>query len=324
MSGVRVGLVGAGMAGLSCATELRKGGVDVVLFDKGRGPGGRMATRRTEVAGDMLHFDHGAQYFTARDSAFVATVGKWLVRGVVAGWPAAGDEAYVGVPGMNGPLKHMAKDLDVHWGVRIEQIRQQERGGWTLTSADERHECDIVICAMPAEQAAELLGQAAPDFAAKALQSRSKPCWAAMAAFESPLPIDTDAIRSREGKIAWAARNSSKPQRGAGETWVIHASPEFSREILELPKEAAADVLLEAFFDQAGVAPVAPMHSAAHRWLYAMAESGPGPASLWNAETKVGACGDWLTEPRVEGAWLSGRSMAEQILDSLNDGARFI
>lgn len=324
MSGVRVGIVGAGMAGLSCATELRKGGVDVVLFDKGRGPGGRMATRRVEVNGETLHFDHGAQYFTARDPSFVTTVGKWLVRGVVAGWPAAGDEAYVGVPGMNSPLKYMARDLDVHWGIRIEQIEKQEQGCWTLIAGDVCHECDIVICAIPAEQAAEMLGQAAPDFAAKASQCRSKPCWAAMAAFEAPLPIETDAIRSPEDKISWAARNSSKPQRGAGEAWVIHASPEFSRGILELPKEEAANVLLDAFFEQVGIEPVVPLHNAAHRWLYAMAEANSGPASLWSANTRIGACGDWLTEPRVEGAWLSGRAMAEQVLDSLNDGSRFI
>ncbi len=103
-AGATVGIIGAGMAGLACATRLADAGFAVTAFDKGRGPGGRMATRRAEVEGRTVRFDHGAQYFTARDPAFADQVTRWQADGIVARWPAAGDDAWVGTPGMNAPL----------------------------------------------------------------------------------------------------------------------------------------------------------------------------------------------------------------------------
>ena len=82
-------VIGGGMAGLAAARALHEGGARVIVIDKGRGPGGRMATRRVEVAGHQVSFDHGAQYFTARDPAFRAVVAGWEAAGVAARWPAA-------------------------------------------------------------------------------------------------------------------------------------------------------------------------------------------------------------------------------------------
>ena len=66
---MRIGIVGAGMAGLACAEELTRLGHAVLLFDKGRGPGGRMSTRRIQTSAGEAYFDHGAQYFTVRDDS---------------------------------------------------------------------------------------------------------------------------------------------------------------------------------------------------------------------------------------------------------------
>ena len=95
---MRIAIVGAGIAGLSCAHALQADGNTVTVFDKGRGPGGRMATRRVDTALGTIAFDHGAQYFTARDPAFVQTVVRWSEESVAARWPAAGDDAWVGTP----------------------------------------------------------------------------------------------------------------------------------------------------------------------------------------------------------------------------------
>ena len=80
--GKRVAIVGAGMAGLCAATSLTSSGYTTRLFDKSRGTGGRLSTRRD---GDLA-FDLGAQYFTARDGEFVAQVERWQAAGVVAPW----------------------------------------------------------------------------------------------------------------------------------------------------------------------------------------------------------------------------------------------
>ncbi len=106
---MRIGIVGAGIAGLACAHRLAGRGHDVVLFDKGRGPGGRMSTRRVQTPGGEAHFDHGAQYFTVRDDDFAQQVSAWIDDGVVAPWPAAGSGAYVGVPAMNSPVRRAGR-----------------------------------------------------------------------------------------------------------------------------------------------------------------------------------------------------------------------
>lgn len=306
-------VIGGGMAGLACATQLQAAGRDVCVLDKGRGPGGRMAARRADVAGEPVSFDHGAQYFTARDPGFQAAVAEWEAQGVVARWPAAGADAWVGTPGMNGPIRAMASDLTVHWSERAIHLRK-EGEGWEVITEGSRFTADTVLIAVPAEQAAELLAQPAPDLAAVAGAVISQPCWAVMVGFAERLPIFLDALRDGEAPIAWAARNSSKPGRAGEETWVLHASPSRSRELIDLPREKVGALLLADFFVQTEAQPVIPLHCVAHRWLYAMPASIEGGPTRFDSGQRIGIAGDYLHSPRVEGAWLSGTALATAVL----------
>jgi predicted NAD/FAD-dependent oxidoreductase len=306
-------VIGAGMAGLACATQLARSGASVTVLDKGRGPGGRMAARRVEIAGETVSFDHGAQYFTVRDPAFRAVVAEWEAAGVAARWPAAGEEAWVGVPGMNAPVRAMASALDVRWGVRAEQLAR-EGEGWRIAAGEQSFAAAQVMVAVPAEQAAVLLAEVAPDLAALAAGVQSAPCWAAMAGFAAPLPFAADTFRSVTGPISWAARNSAKPGRAGAEAWVIHASAQRSRELLDRPKDEVAQTLLGDFFGAAGCAPVAPVHRDAHRWLYALPQALTGESARFDAARGIGIAGDWLHGARVESAFLSGRALAALVL----------
>ncbi len=308
----QIAIVGAGMAGLTCATALQSAGFSVTVFDKGRGPGGRMAARRAEIAVETVSFDHGAQYFEAKSPAFAAQITEWADAGVVAPWPAAGEDAWVGVPGMNGPLRHMLQQTDVSWGVRIERL-EREGEGWVLFSNGSTHRADIVLVAVPAEQATELLAEVAPELAVIPATIQSEPCWALMAAFEKRLPITGDCLTDESGVIGWAARNSAKPSRKGRETWVIHGSAEWSRENLEQSSEEAASKLLAAFFSQTGLPFSQPLHAVAHRWRYACPQVQSEVPAHWDPKRRIGLCGDYLVAPRVEGAWLSGKAIAAMI-----------
>ncbi|QDH34472.1 FAD-dependent oxidoreductase [Porphyrobacter sp. YT40] len=305
-------IIGGGMAGFSAATALAETGARIIVLDKGRGPGGRMAARRVEVAGEQISFDHGAQYFTARDPGFQAAVAAWEAAGVAARWPAAGDDAWVGTPGMNACVKAMAAPLDVRWGVRAERL-ERDGARWRIEAGEQVFIAATVLVAVPAEQAAVLLAEAAPDLAALAADVTSAPCWAAMAAFDAPLAYTPDTFRSDSAPISWAARNSAKPGRGGAETWVIHASPARSRELIDLPKDDAAEALLADFFAATGIAPAVPQHLDAHRWLYALPEARRGEGARFDPALGIGIAGDYLHSPRVEGAWLSGRALAEMV-----------
>lgn len=116
---MQLAIVGAGMAGLACARGLARRGHVLTMLDKARGPGGRMSTRRVATSAGEATFDHGAQYFTVRDPGFRTLVDDMLAAGCVAPWLAAGADALVGVPGMNAPIREMAKPFDVQWGAQV-------------------------------------------------------------------------------------------------------------------------------------------------------------------------------------------------------------
>lgn len=308
---MRIAIVGAGMAGMSCGQRLSRLGHEVRLFDKGRGPGGRMATRRMEDGGTTLHFDHGAQYFTARDPRFVEQVAHWEASGVAARWAAAGDDAWVGTPAMNAPLKAMAGELGVQFGTRIEQL-VRDGEGWQIDgegAPDARF--DAVLVAVPAEQAGPLLQPHAPAMATLADQTASDPCWTLMAGFEAPLALVQDTLRQR-GPIGWAARNNAKPGRANEECWVVQASPEWSRAHLEDNAETVAAALLAELAEANGGPLPRQLGATAHRWRFARSGTA-GEEALWDAEQRIGVCGDWLIGPRVEAAYMSGLLLAEAV-----------
>lgn len=299
------------MAGLACAEALTASGRAVVLFDKGRGPGGRMSMRRMETPLGTVAFDHGAQYFTARDPGFVARVAAWQAQGVVAPWPVAGEDAFVGTPGMNAPIRAMAEGLDVRWSSRIEGMGRTSQG-WNLTGDGvDATGFEAVVVAVPAEQVADLVGAHDPAIAARALSAASAPCWTVMAAFDRPVPIAADTLRN-SGPIGWAARNSAKPGRTGPEAWVMQGGPDWSCDHLEAAADTIIDRLMTALADAAEAPIPSPVAVTAHRWRYAKSGNDGGGA-CWNADLALGVCGDWLAGPRVEAAWMSGSALARSM-----------
>ena len=308
---MRVGIIGAGIAGLSCAEGLTRRGHDVVLFDKGRGPGGRMSTRRMDTDLGVAHFDHGAQYFTVRDRDFQSVVDAWIADGVVARWPAAGDDAFVGVPAMNAPVRALAANHQVHWSTLVTGMAGGA-DGWSLAlGGGDVRDVDLAVVAVPAEQAAALLIDAAPDQATAAGAAVSEPCWTVMVAFARPVPATVDCLRG-EGPIGWAARNSAKPGRTGPESWVVQANPDWSLRHIDADQGAVADDLVAALSAELGVELPDRVGIAAHLWRFARCAEG-GPGVVLDADRGLGLCGDWLIGPRVESAWLSGARLAERI-----------
>ncbi len=306
---MKIAIIGAGLAGLTAAGALKHAGHEVALFDKARGPGGRMSTRRTETALGMAFFDHGAQYFTARDPDFAAEVARWQAGGSAARWPAAGADAWVGTPGMNAIIKTLAADHQVRWTCRIDSIAR-EANGWSLKHSEGAETADAVIVAVPAEQVADLVAVHQPGWAELAQATRSQPCWTVMAAFDAPVAIADDCLRTR-GAIGWAARNSAKPGRTGPESWVVQGSPDWSAAHLEDEAEAVSTLLLAELAAMAGGVLPATLSVQAHRWRYAMSGFA-GRTALWDGS--LGLCGDWLVGPRIESAWTSGRALAALVV----------
>ena len=309
---MKVAIIGAGMAGLACADKLRADGHTVSLYDKGRGAGGRMSSRRMDTPLGQVTLDHGAQYFTARDPGFSKLVSIWQHNGVAAPWPVAGHGAWVGVPAMSAIIKDMAAPHGVAWGCHISGISHTNHQWQLHSAAGDTGPFDAVILAIPAEQAATLLSLHDFALARIALTARSQPCWTSMFVFEQSLGAAVSVIRNA-GAIAWAARNNTKPGRASTEAWVVQASADWSRANFDLGPAQVSDELLSALKIGCNSNIPLPVATASHRWSYALS-AGTGDGALWNQEIALGVCGDWLLGPRVECAWLSGQLMAKRVM----------
>jgi hypothetical protein len=322
-----VAIIGAGIAGLTCAAMLQREGVAVEVFDKGHRPGGRTATRLTPYGS----FDHGAQYFTASNPHFRAWTEEGRAAGMVAAWNGAiaavfdgriqraGDteQRWVGVPAMNALAGQLAAGLVIHSQTRIAGLARSA-GGWALLGQDGAlvGQGDIVIVAVPAPQAVELLS-ATPRLAARAAEAIVQPCWALMLGYAAPLPVAFDGAFVNGGPLSWICRNNSKPGRAGEEAWVVHASPHWSRDHLEDDAASICQVLRRAFADATGVEAPAAVFMAAHRWRYARVAAALGTPCLFDGELGIGACGDWCLGANVEAAFRSGHAAAETILAHL-------
>ena len=200
----RIAIVGAGLAGAACARGLTHAGHACVLFDKGRGPGGRLSTRRVETPLGEARFDHGAQFITARGDAFSAFMQEARDAGAAASWqarlvsidragnvePLRSEDRWVGVPGMNAIVKHALGGLDVRFGARVTHLSGGP-GRWSVVLEDGEREgpFDAVAVAIPPEQMIELLARTDGDFSSQIAEANAAvigPCQAVMAALDAP------------------------------------------------------------------------------------------------------------------------------------------
>ena len=321
-----VGIIGAGVAGLVCARALAANGFDVKVFEKSRGVGGRTATRRAEPE---FAFDHGAQYFTARDSRFQKVTANWLSRGVVAEWlgrvvrlenrgvtDTSPQPRYVGVPGMTAMAADLASAVCVQTGAQVVAMSRGPSGWMIRTAAHENvGPFDTLVVTLPAPQSAEFLQPHAFGTIASTLQMT--PCWAVLVAFESKLEVLWDGAFVHDSPLSWVARNSSKPGRsGQSDCWVLHASVEWSAAHLEAAPDKATRLLLDAFSSAIAQQLPPDSHLTAHRWRHSHGSDADDRRMLFDPEVGLAVCGDWLSGGRVEGAFLSGVSAAEAICDS--------
>lgn len=322
----RIAVVGAGLSGLIAARELSREH-EVRVFEKSRGMGGRMATRRS----GQWHFDHGAQFFTARSTAFRRFLQPLIRDGVTAVWQARFAEFrhgkrsaarrwsedyphYVGVPGMSAVGRYLASGLTVETSFRVEQL-ERAGTGWLVIGDGERRQgpFDWIVLSPPAAQTASLLPTASP-LAAVARGQPMKACFALLLGLEREPDIDFDAARIRDTAISWISANHSKPGRPRAAALVVHSTNAWADAHIDDDLEDVRQTLIDATCDITGPAirDAACVH--VHRWRYANADRVRETLPQVDKDNGIAICGDWLIRGRIEAAYLSAR----HLLDSLD------
>ena len=305
MSTYPILIIGAGMAGIACARALTDEGHAPLVLDKGRGIGGRLATRRTS---DGWHFDHGAQYVRAKTAPFQA-----VLETIATAWLDAAPGACVGTPGMSGLAKSLAHNIDIRQNTEVTGITQQD-GLWHLSTSGDDYAAETLILTAPQPQTLNLIG---PNHAlSQAVRTAQMvPNLTLMLGFANATP-DPGFVTRRDpdDPIAWLSRNSAKPVRPGMEAWVAQASLAFSQEHLELDKDAIANLMLPLACHRLGIDPAHVAYASAHRWRYATVATTVGQRFLNNGTLYLG--GDWCLGAKVEHAWTSGTAIAQAILDT--------
>lgn len=311
----KTAVIGAGIAGLACAKALRSGGHRAVVFEKSRGIGGRLATRRPFGREHALGLDHGAPYAQSDDPDIAAEL---AMLGVIWANPAAPASAVVGTPGMSDLLRPLAEDLPLQLETEIREIARGEEDWALVDTAGAMHgPFDAVAVAAPAPQAAALLGDACPD----AASARMAPCWTLLIAFEDRLRTGYDLHAPDSGPFELLIRNSDKPGRAEGyDAWVAHCRADWSAENLEVDKTEMAARLKAAFAEAAPSALPADVYCAAHRWRYARTETPVGRAFWLSEAGDLGCCGDWRLGPLAGDAYRSGEMLGRAMARKLAAG----
>jgi hypothetical protein len=309
-----IAIIGAGAAGCIAAHNLDRLDYTTQVFDKSRGVGGRMATRRSSVG----EFDHGARCFTAKTAEFT----RALSRAPVKRWHESDGHSkgpcFVATPRQNQLARFWLDNSPTQLNCKIDQL-QHNSDGWRLRSDEGQTFGPFqgVVLAIPAPQARELLAKSELKIPAVLAQVSMVPVWALMLSLEVPL---AKAIYVKpDPSLSWVGANFTKPDRpppAGGYAYVAHASTEWSRNNLEADAVEIAEVLVQHLTSSiAGFSTL--ISASAHRWRFALTQTPLGHSHLALDDHLILA-GDWCLGSDVGDAFASGTAAALQMHRNLS------
>jgi predicted NAD/FAD-dependent oxidoreductase len=311
---MNITVIGAGLSGLVAGRTLASRGHSVVVLDKGRGVGGRLATRRI---GEAV-FDHGAQFFTVRDPKFQALVDGWLTAGVVRVWchgfgaEQDGFPRYVGSAGMTSIAKHLATGLDVRTSSLVFSVLPASDGGWTTTlDTGEAFASAAVILTAPIPQSFGFAFTGGVEFPEDLRTIDYDRTLGLLVALDSPPAIPAPgALQNPDDVFSFIGDNQAKGISPVPAV-TFHANPRWSAQHWDTPHDEAEELLRVAAQSYLGEASV--VASNFKRWRFATPQRN-WPDRFWSNETgNMIVAGDAFAGPRVEGAALSGLAAADAV-----------
>lgn len=305
-------VIGAGISGLMLARRLQASGAFVVVLEKSRGYGGRLATKRV---GEAV-FDQGAQFFTARDAEFAAQTEAWRAAGWVAEWPGQSPGRLVGRPAMTSVPKALAEGLDIRREHKVTAANRLADGTWELAIENQTPvRAGRLLLTSPVPQSLALLAAGGLILPAAVHDSLSRltyhPCLALLVVLAGPSAVPAEGLAFSTEPVRWLADNVRKGiAQHVPAAVTIHAAPGFSGENYSRSEAEIAALLLPVVAPWLG----APVVSATlHRWKFSEPKTTHPARCVWLPDLGLGFAGDAFGGPRVEGAALSGLALAAAV-----------
>lgn len=312
-------VIGGGISGLIVATILQRNNIKVTVLDKGRGIGGRLATRR--IRGGV--FDYGAQYFSVSNPQFQKWVDEWIEAGIVTQWCekfASEDNPkprYRGVISNRNIAKYLAKDLDVHTSTKVTKLNYHH-SQWSVKTESDRFSGDMLVMTPPVPQTLALLENSnitIPSSIKTALERITYyKCIAVLALLSQPSTIPSPGgIQLDNEPLVWIADNY---QKGVSPNYAVtlHATPQFSETHYSSDDETIAKLLFDAASDWLNDSV---MEYQIHRWRYSLVRTFYHQPYCALPQLPLVIAGDAFVAPKIEGAVMSGIAAANYILSSV-------
>jgi hypothetical protein len=326
----RIGIIGAGIAGLTVGNKLTEKGFRVEIFDKGRAVGGRTSSRKTEWG----YLDHSAQYLTVRNSEFQNFLKTYLPQNVLVPWQTnfgllenkkitpeeVKEVRYVPRHSMSTLCKYLAASLSVRTQIQIANLNRVDND-WILEDINGKHygPFDRVIITAPPAQTAKLLSEWS-YLSEEIDRVEMCPCWTLMLITENKLDVPFGGIKCIHPILGWIALNNSKPERGQLDSLIIQANWEWSAENIDGEQQAIGEILqqeaervLDATFSPC-------KYKSVHLWRYAAPKNVAKQPYFLDRTNNLAVCGDWCVAGRVEGAFLSALALSEAVCSGVFEG----
>lgn len=318
-------IVGCGVSGLIAARKLMEYNIDLTMLEKGRGPGGRMATTQF---GEAI-FDHGAQFVTTREQVFRERVEGWLNNKVVRPWYKGplGNMRYAGMEGINSIARHLSRELNMRFSEKVEKMAFKN-GIWTVTTKayetgkTQNYKADFLILTPPVPQSLDMIRNSniEIDYDEEEELSRIEyvKCLTILAQLNGPAGIpNPGAMDLNHDILRWIVDNHSKGISKVPGSVTIHTSPKYSEQHWDTPDEVRIPPVLAAAkpFLKSDVT-----DTSFHRWGYSepmriYKEKQPFRLPYFlDEDHRLAMCGDGFNGPRIEAAALSGLNLAERLV----------
>jgi len=327
---MKIAIIGSGISAITLAQNLKKIAT-VSLFEKSQSVGGRMAFRRSTP----YEFDHGAQFFTAKGKIFKNFIKPLIKENIIKRWDARFAEFidnkilrtiswnaeyphYVGTPGMNSIAEYLSTGLNIKLNTKINKV-VHNANNWELFDDDSNNlgKFDWVISTAPAIQSAEIL-PVNFKYHKDLLDRKMVGCFSLMLGFKKPIPLLWDAALIRNADISWISINSSKPDRGNSFSMLINSTNAWAENHLSDDSQSVISHLHKEITRIIGHDTGNADHVCLKAWHYANISKQTQSDLLIDYDNKLAACGDWITQGRIENAFEAGFMMAQEINKIIN------